>query len=157
MMDWGTVITLTVAGLVLIAVDFYLPGFVLASIGILMMLGATALCYSAKGLVPAALLFAVEAVLGGSTAYISINIIPKTALGRKMFLHHTQTDQRAQAPVANNMIGKQGVAQTVLRPAGMAIIDGKRLDVLAESDMIAPGTLIQVIAVKENQIIVRKQ
>jgi membrane-bound serine protease (ClpP class) len=156
-MDWGTVIILTMVGLVLIAVDFYIPGFVLGSIGILMMLGATALCYNVKGLVPASLLFAVEVVLGGGAAYISIVYVPKTAMGKKMFLHHTQTGQRAQATVASDLPGKQGVAQTVLRPAGMAIIDGKRVDVLAESGMIEAGTPIEVVAVKENQIIVRKQ
>ena len=156
-MDWGTVITLTVGGLLLIAVDFYLPGFVLGTIGILMMLGATVLCYNVKGFAPAAVLFVVEVGLGGLAGYISIVYIPKTAMGKKMFLHHTQTGQRAQTTVASDLPGKQGVAQTVLRPAGMAVIDGKRVDVLAESGMIEAGTPIQVVAVKENQIIVRKQ
>ena len=41
-MNWMAIIILTVAGMALIAVDFYLPGFVLGSIGVVLMLVATA-------------------------------------------------------------------------------------------------------------------
>jgi len=44
----------------------------------------------------------------------------------------------------------------VLRPSGMAVIDGKRLDVVAESGMIAAGSAIKVIAVEGTRVIVRK-
>jgi membrane-bound serine protease (ClpP class) len=48
------------------------------------------------------------------------------------------------------------VAQTVLRPSGVALVDGKRLDVQAESGMIAAGSAIKVVSVQDNNIIVRK-
>jgi membrane-bound serine protease (ClpP class) len=155
-MNWTVMAALVIGGILLIAVDFYLPGFVLGSVGIVMMLVATAFCFEAYGLVPAAALFLVEAVLGVAAGYWAIKYLPQTALGRKMFLHHTQEGQRAQASLANDLVGKRGVAQTILRPSGMAMIDGKRVDVVAEAGVIEAAMPIEVVAVNENRIVVRK-
>lgn len=155
-MDWTGIIVLTLTGMVLIGIDFYLPGFVLASIGIVMMLVATGYCYNTYGLGPAVVMFIVEGALGIGAGYVSIKLVPQTRLGKQMFLQHTQEGQRAQAPLADDWIGKRGVAQTILRPSGMAVIEGKRVDVVAESGVIEPDSLIEVVAVNENRIVVRK-
>ena len=64
-MNWMMMIILTVMGMLLIAVDFYLPGFVLGSIGAVLMLVATALCYSGTGsLNETIIVFCVEVALG---------------------------------------------------------------------------------------------
>ena len=156
-MNWAAIVILTVAGLVLIAVDFYLPGFVLGSIGIVLMLVATAIGYSGTdSLNKTIMLFCVEAALGIGAGYVSIKYFPKTAAGKKMILAETQTGVRAQLPHASDWVGREGVAQTVMRPAGVALIDGKRLDVVAESGMIESGSHIKIVAVNENRLVVRK-
>jgi membrane-bound serine protease (ClpP class) len=156
-MNWAAIVTLTVAGLVLIAVDFYLPGFVLGSIGIVLMLVATAIGYSGTGsLNETIVLFGVEAALGIGVSYASIKYFPKTAAGKKMILAETQTGVRAQSPHASDWVGREGVAQTVLRPAGVALIDGKRLDVVAEAGMIESGSPVKIVAVHENRLVVKK-
>ncbi len=157
-MHWMAIIILTVVGLVLIAVDFYLPGFVLGSIGVVLMLVATAICYHDTGsLNKSILVFCGEVALAIGVGYTSIKYFPKTAAGKKMILAETQTGVRAESSKQHeDWIGREGVAQTVLRPAGVAIIDGKRLDVEAESGMIAGGSPIKIVAVHENRLVVRK-
>ena len=156
-MNWTAIVILTVMGLVLIAVDFYLPGFVLGSIGIVLMLVATAIGYSGTdSLSKTVVLFCVEAALGIGAGYVSIKYFPKTAAGKKMILAETQTGVRAQSKQPNDWIGREGVAQTVLRPAGAALIDGQRLDVVAESGMIESGSPIKIVAVHENRLVVKK-
>jgi len=150
------IVGLTVIGLLLIAVDFYLPGFVLGSIGIVLMLIAVALCYTNFGLNWAAALFLVEVVLGVGGGYFVIKTVPQTAAGKRMILSHDQTGQRSASEPAAALVGKQGVAQSLLRPSGMALLDGKRLDVVAESGMIESGTNIKVVAVEGTRIVVRK-
>lgn len=54
-------------------------------------------------------------------------------------------------------IGKQGTAATNLRPAGTAIIDGKRVDVVTRGDYIEKGAEIKVNAVEGARIVVRKK
>jgi membrane-bound serine protease (ClpP class) len=53
--------------------------------------------------------------------------------------------------------GKQGISVTDLRPAGIALIEGKRLDVVTDGDYINANTPILVTGVTGNQIIVEKQ
>ena len=149
-------IGLTAIGLTLIAVDFYLPGFVLGSIGIVLMLVAVALCFKQYGLNWAAATFLGEAALSLGVGYVAIKLVPQTAAGKKMILSHEQTDMRAGATHAPELVGREGVAQTLLRPSGTALLDGKRLDVVAESDMIERGSAIKVVAIEGTRIVVRK-
>ena len=148
---------LIVLALILIGVDFYLPGFVLGTIGVILMLFALGICFNARGLNAALILFLIEVALGIGMGYVSIKFFPKTVAGKRMILGETQTGVQAQAPRhQQEWIGREGVAQTVLRPAGMALIEGKRLDVEAESGMIESGSPIKVVAVHENRLVVKK-
>ena len=155
-MNWIEIAALIAVGVVLIAVDFYLPGFVLASIGAVLMLVAAGVCFKQYGLYAGAALLVTEIIIGVGAAYISIHYFPKTSTGQKMILAMTHADARSQAPRGNELIGREGVARTVLRPSGVAVVDGRRLDVVAESGMIERGSPIKVVAVQDNQIVVRK-
>ena len=156
-MNWMTICILIVAGLVLIAVDFYLPGFVLGSIGVILMLVAVAICFNITNSVDKTIiLFCVEVALGIGAGYAAIKYFPKTAMGKKMILAEMQTGLSAQSQHVNDWIGREGVAQTILRPAGVALVDGKRLDVVAESNMIERGSAIKIVAVNENRLVVKK-
>jgi membrane-bound serine protease (ClpP class) len=156
-MGWTTITIFTVVGLMLIAVDFYLPSFVLAGIGVVLLLTATLIGYAETGSAnQTILLFCAEAALGFGAGYASIKYFPRTRTGRKMILAETQTGVRAGSPQPSDWIGREGVAQSPLRPAGAALIDGQRLDVVAESGVIDSGSRIRIIAVNENRLVVRK-
>ncbi len=53
------------------------------------------------------------------------------------------------------LLGAKGVAATILRPAGVAIIDTKRIDVVTEGEFIEEGTAVEVIAVEGVRVVVR--
>ena len=57
----------------------------------------------------------------------------------------------------DSYIDRQGTAVTDLRPAGKAIIDGKRVDVVTRGEYFEKDATIIVTAVTGNQIIVRKK
>ena len=63
----------------------------------------------------------------------------------------------SQSPELVRYIDMQGTAVTILRPAGMALIDGKRVDVVTRGEYIEKDAAIIVTAVTGNQIIVRKK
>ena len=54
-----------------------------------------------------------------------------------------------------SLLGKRGVAVTVLHPAGVAQIDTQRVDVVSEGGFIDAGTPIEVIADEEYRRVVR--
>jgi membrane-bound ClpP family serine protease len=63
----------------------------------------------------------------------------------------------SQPPEWSQVEGRDGVAVTMLRPAGSAMIDGKKYDVVTRGDFLDKGTPITVVAVDSNRIVVKKK
>ena len=63
----------------------------------------------------------------------------------------------SQSSELESYVGTQGNAVTDLRPAGIAVINGKRVDVVTRGDYLEKDSAIVVAAVTGNQIIVRKK
>ena len=58
-------------------------------------------------------------------------------------------------PGIAGLIGKQGLSKSPLRPAGLAIIDGKRIDVVTRGQFIAKDQPIEVVETLGNRVVVR--
>jgi len=63
----------------------------------------------------------------------------------------------SQSSELESYVGTQGNAVTDLRPAGIAVINGKRVDVVTRGEYLEIDSAIIVTAVTGNQIIVRKK
>ena len=63
----------------------------------------------------------------------------------------------SQSSELESYVGRQGNALTDLRPAGIAVINGKRVDVVTRGEYLEKDSAIIVTAVTGNQIIVRKK
>jgi membrane-bound ClpP family serine protease len=63
----------------------------------------------------------------------------------------------SQSSELESYVGTQGNAVTDLRPAGIAVINGKRVDVVSRGEYLEKDSEIIVTAVTGNQIIVRKK
>lgn len=155
-MDWITITVLIIAGLVLLALEVYVPGFILGSIGVMLLAAAGWLCYRSYGASTTMLVGILEVALALGIVFAALKWFPETAAGRRMILAKTQTGVRAQTERPQDWIGREGVAHTMLRPTGVAMVDGKRLDVVAESGMIERGSAIRIVAVQDNRLLVRK-
>ena len=63
----------------------------------------------------------------------------------------------SQSSKLESYVGRQGNALTDLRPAGIAVINDKRVDVVTRGEYLEKDSAIIVTAVTGNQIIVRKK
>ena len=153
-------------GLVLLAVEiFVIPGFgIVGALGIAAMLGGLALSMVGAGDTAAVILDVVWRVVLSLLAALAASLVllrflPRLPFARRMIL---QTDlgsgpAHGSAPETDRRwLGKQGRAWSVLRPAGIAEIDGERVDVVAEGTQIEPGERIEVMRVDGNRIVVRR-
>lgn len=81
-------------------------------------------------------------------------------LGKSSLSLHTELSSKAgvtsQAPDLISYLNKQGETITPLRPAGMAHIEGVRLDVVTNGDFIEANVPVQVTGVRGNQVIVAR-
>jgi membrane-bound serine protease (ClpP class) len=55
-----------------------------------------------------------------------------------------------------SMVGKTGIAHSILRPGGKVSIEGTVFDAIAESGYIDKGEEIQVVSYQTTQLVVRK-
>ncbi len=153
-------------GVVLIGVEvFVIPGFGL--FGILGGLGVGAGIYlSLIGTAPTVADFAqAGAVLTTSlviiliTAWALLRHLPRSSrLARSGVFLLTKGDRAegwASASVRPELVGKEGVALTDLRPAGTILIGEERVDAVSESSWIEEGTPVRVVSSEGYRLVVR--
>ena len=146
---------LLVAGLILIVAEIFLPGLVVGSMGAICLLASIILCYSQKGGLIGTIYLAGVIVASIAVVGLGLKYFPRTSYGKKMVLNAQSQDGDEMAWL-QTLKGKKGTSHTMLRPAGTAMIDGKRVDVVTEGTMVPKGSAIEVIMVEGNRVIVRK-
>jgi membrane-bound serine protease (ClpP class) len=153
-------------GLVLLGLEiFVIPGFGLAGIAGVLALGAgLALSLVGAGATGALVLYAVGRValsllIAIAAALLLLRLLPHLPYGRALVLD-TGLDARAgyaSAPESDlQWIGKRGTAASPLRPAGIALFEGERVDVVSQGEFIDANALIEVVRVDGNRIVVRR-
>ena len=156
---------LGLAGITLLALEvLVIPGFGIAGLmGILALVAAlvlsmigpgftTTFMLAAAGRVVFALLFAVLA------SVVLLRFLPRLPFGRRLVLKSglAAAEGYASAPESDmKWLGKTGRASSPLRPAGIADIDGQRVDVVSDGEHIDAGQPIRVTHVDGNRIVVR--
>jgi membrane-bound serine protease (ClpP class) len=160
MISIPVMITLVIAGLVLLFLEIITPTF-----GLLAATAVAAMCMVVWQV------FVSYGAFWGMTVLIAllvlipvyltalVKILPKTPLAGRLIMRNARMDRQGEAiPDAGSLdglVGKTGTAETLLRPAGMVRIDGKRLSALAEGDLISEGQSVRVIRVSGSDVIVR--
>jgi len=61
----------------------------------------------------------------------------------------------ASKPSRFELIGHSGTAYSYLRPAGVALVDGRRIDVLTEGEFVTAGTAVRVTRIEGSRIFVK--
>ncbi len=148
-------IALLAAGLLLIAAEVFIPGGVAGLVGGLALLGAMAVGLLAFP-APWGFLSALAIVVfGGIALLLWVQLFPHTRTGRRIALRADGADFKSAAPPPE-LAGAAGEAVTALRPAGTALLGGRRFDVLAaDGEWIPAGAAIRVKAIQDGHVIVQ--
>jgi len=165
-------ILLFIAGLILLALEiFAIPGFgVTGFAGVLLIttgltlslvehVGPGTLDYDFTGLLKAAFLVIISMTLG---ILISI-FLAKRLLESPSFrfaLNNRQLSSEGYTVAEKeyqSMIGKTGITQTQLRPAGKIIIDDNQYDAVSQVSYIEKNEQVKVTGYNNGQLIVRKE
>ena len=152
------VLLMMIVGVVLLVVEMYVPGFGAPGIsGIaLLVLGFVLLKPPlAQGLI----LFAILAAILCVALSVCLYSASKGRLSKsKLVLNDVAVSANAaENNDLNYFIGREGVAHTALRPAGIGEFDGVKLNVVSDGEFINPGVPIRVLSVAGNRIVVAEQ
>ena len=88
-----------------------------------------------------------------------LKFMPRTGWGRSLVRENPKFEDVTATGVESDLeglVGKDGMTVTRCRPSGMAEVDGRRVDVVAEGMMIDVNRPVEVIGVEGNRVIVRR-
>lgn len=149
------------AGLVLIALEiFVIPGFGVAGFtGITITVGSLVLimlnndAFDFEFVRMNDILVALVAAIGGMLGGVVLLFVGGSHLANTKFYKRvalTDTQDRSAGYTANfnkePMRGKQGTAQTVLRPSGKVMIEGQLFDAFTRGEFIEKGQNVEVVS-----------
>jgi membrane-bound serine protease (ClpP class) len=151
-------------GLIALAVEvFVLPGFGVAGILGLVAIAA-AVVMSMIGAAPtggdvaqALGVLGASLVITGAVIFAWLRHLPNSGRFKGLLLHGSmpQSEGYISAP-ASELVGRDGVALTDLRPAGTAQIGSERVDVVTEGEYVAQGSAVRVIRSEGYRHVVRQ-
>ncbi|AEE91251.1 conserved membrane protein of unknown function [Tepidanaerobacter acetatoxydans Re1] len=151
------VLGLFIIGLLLLVIEMFVPGFgVFGVTGILSIIGSVIMAFPSLEQALISILFAM--VASGIIIYFLMKRITVNPIFSRIILGTKQDKSEGYIAVNKDMselLGARGKTVTPLRPAGMAIIDERKVDVLAEGEFIPSDSDIVVIRVEGSKIIVK--
>ena len=86
-----------------------------------------------------------------------VKLLPKTPIGKYLMLPKLSKEISNAVPEYGefeNLVGKIGVAETLLRPAGTISIDSKRYPARAQLSIIQPGQKVRIVQASSNDLLV---
>jgi membrane-bound serine protease (ClpP class) len=152
-------------GLSLLAAEiFVIPGFGVAGVlGLVLILAGLGLSIVGAGATWDTVGWAVgrvaiSALLAIAASLALLRVLPRLPVGRRLVLatELPATSGYASSPEGDRRwLGRRGTTTSPLRPAGVATIDGERVDVVSEGEFVEVGRAIVVTRVDGNRIVVR--
>ena len=147
-------------GILLVFIELLiLPGFGIAGIpGCLLILIGFGVAWSEYSLQTALTSTGITLVLVIPLAIIALSLLRRTPVIQTFILSATENKEDGfQAPPSEltSLVGKSGKTLTPLRPAGAALINGHRVDIVTQGEFVAPQTDVEVIFVEGSRVVVR--
>ncbi|MCS7167658.1 MAG: NfeD family protein [Gemmatales bacterium] len=166
-MDWLLPIALIVLGLLLLVAEVFIPSggilFVLALVSLIV--GVTMIFFIPEsrgggvfaGLVTVVIVFVLVPLVVGVAFYYW----PKTPFGKRFILTGPSAEEEplpqafSERADYSQLKGQVGRAMTPLRPSGIVLIQGRRIDAETEGVFVEAGQFVRVVDTRPSYVIVR--
>ena len=162
---WEELLLVTLGVLLLALEVFVLPGVTVAGIaGVVALVAGLAMALVGAGATVSVIISALGRVamsilVAGAATVALFRMLPRLPFGRRLVLEGgMQADRGYVSPPESDRrwLGRTGTALSPLRPAGIAEIDGARVDVVSDGDFIEAGSGVEVTRVDGNRVVVRR-
>lgn len=148
---------LFILGIVLLGIELFIPGF-----GVFGITGAVCIVIDmfliVRSFAQAAVMIGIVAVLIGIMSVIVAILASKGRLPKPLILRNASTKEDGFSATDDYtfLVGKEGIAQTQLRPSGKITVDSKTYDVVSDGQFIDAGSSVKVISADGNIVTVEK-
>jgi len=147
---------LLIAGTMLIGAEIFVPGGVLGFLGGIFLFGASVTAFIHPDITNAV----AAGITGGIIIMVGVVIalwikfFPDTWIGKQMTISKDLHDAKGTDDHLKELLSTEGVAISSLHPGGYAEINGQRIDVITQGEMIDCNKAIKVIEIEGNRVVV---
>ncbi|WP_018290756.1 hypothetical protein [Verrucomicrobium sp. 3C] len=139
-------------GLLLFIGEIFFPSTILGWLATIAFFTGVVLAFVSFGWKAGLETLAASLFLFGGLLWSWLRFLPKSRIGHRMALEF-YNPRRTAGPSAE-WIGRQGILLSPCHPIGVALIEKKRTEVIAESGFLEEGVKIQVVAWHDGQWVV---
>jgi membrane-bound serine protease (ClpP class) len=152
----GFVVALAIAGVIGILFELHVvPGHGAAGVlGAVALLTAVVLSFGVAFFFVAVQALSIAIVLSLLTFWVTSRAFPENAFIKRLAFNSQQGADYVASADHRALIGLAGIAASYLRPAGVATLEGRRVDVLTEGDFVTAGSPIRVTRVEGARVFV---
>jgi hypothetical protein len=151
------ILLIFIGGIALIGLEMFIPGGIVGTVGVVTLVYA--IIYVNKSTYYIAFILVISLILAVILYYVNRNVFHK----KLMFLDRlvlndsiSTKDGYVASESRLELLGQKLIAYTDLRPAGVAVLENEKLDVVTDGDFVEKGNKIEVIRVEGMRIVVKK-
>ena len=151
------ILLIFIGGIALIGLEMFIPGGIVGTVGVVTLVDA--IIYVNKSRYYIAFILVISLILAVILYYVNRNVFHK----KLMFLDRlvlndsiSTKDGYVASESRLELLGQKLIAYTDLRPAGVAVLENEKLDVVTDGDFVEKGNKIEVIRVEGMRIVVKK-
>lgn len=152
-------VVLLLVGFCLVVLEVFIPSGGTLTITAIISVGVSVYFAFAQSPGTGILFLAIAVVGMPLLAYEMLKLFPKTEIGRRFLLFGPKDHEEVATSSERKLRsyeGKRGMTTTKLRPAGVAEIEGERVNVVSEGMIIESGKAVEVVDVSGNRVVVRE-
>ena len=152
---------LILVGVLAILVETVVPAFgmIAALGGGGSIIAAIAMTYAQRGPLDGTIVLFSAMLIVPLALYAAFRLFPASPIGKLLINRSSQTADRGYTSYTEqnyaDLMGAEGVTATDLRPVGVAIINGKKYNVVSASEYMDKAARVRVIRVEGSRIVVR--
>ena len=150
-----TIISLGIAGLLLLFLEMFLPGMIAGLIGACLLFASVVMAYTDMGAEAGNVALLIASTASAGLWWWWANHFQHTRFGRRMTLT-SASEGSSTAAGLESFAGQLGEAATPLRPSGTVMVSGRRMDAVTDGEFIEAGSSVRVVRAHGMGLLVRR-
>lgn len=146
------------AGIILMAIEVFVPSFgILGLLGAGSLIGGVVMAAWATG--HALQTLGIAFVLAAAAVGIVVFVFKERGIWNRFILKDSLTSEAGynSAITRHELVGRDGITLTPLRPSGTILIDGERVDVVSEGAFIERDKAIVIVKAEGSRVVVQEK
>ena len=147
-----------ILGIVLLGVEIFLiPGFgVTGVLGIIGIVAGIFMSFGIHNIAVAVFVLFISLIIDIILIILIARFMTKSKELKNKITLDSDTSGYHSSISYDDLLGKEGIAETFFRPSGYIVIEGKKYDAVSEGEFIDKGSNLKVVLVEGNRIVVKK-